>query len=101
MKLTICLTRKLYRKKQKKPESLVSDDDVQNFKNKIQDKANKAVEERQNKVNRIKKTLVQTQKELKNINENVDIGEDKLKEIFKITPVVENKKKLKDFIPFL
>jgi len=86
------LDKKVIQKKTKKPESLVSDDDFKNFKNKIQDKAN---------INRLKKAIVQNQEELKNINENVEIGEDKLKEIFKITPVVEKKKNLRDFIPFL
>ena len=95
------LDKKVIQKKTKKPESLVSDDDFKKFKNKIQDKANKAVEEQQNKVNRLKKAIVQNQEELKKINENVEIGEDKLKEIFKITPVVEKKKSLRDFIPFL
>ena len=95
------LNKKVIQKKTKKPESLVSDDDFKNFKNKIQDKANKAVEEKQNKVNKLKKAIVQNQEELKKINENVEIGEDKLKEIFKIKPVVEKKKNIRDFIPFL
>ena len=95
------LDKKVIQKKTKKPESLVSDDDFKKFKNKIQDKANKAVEEQQNKVNRLKKAIVQNQEELKKINENVEIGEDKLKQIFKIAPVVEKKKNLRDFIPFL
>ena len=95
------LDKKVIQKKTKKPESLVSDDDFKNFKNKIQDKVNKAVEEKQNKVNRLKKSIIQNKEELKNINDNVEIGEDKLKRIFKLTPIVEKKKNLRDLIPFL
>ena len=95
------LNKKVVQKKTKKNESLVSDDDFKNFKNKIQDKVNKAVEEKQNKVNRLKKSIIQNKEELKNINDNVEIGEDKLKRIFKLTPIVEKKKNLRDLIPFL
>ena len=95
------LDKKVIQKKTKKPGSLVSDDDFKNFKNKIQDKVNKAVEEKQNKVNRLKKSIIQNKEELKNINDNVEIGEDKLKRIFKLTPIVEKKKNLRDLIPFL